>query len=103
MLNLLFGAFYADLGSLRSICDILKREKDVLKYLNEEFWARVKSTLSGLKEHCLEFELIQSAKRIDRMLTKLNQQHDVEYARVHLKDLEATIRAEADDHWVVVR
>jgi hypothetical protein len=107
MLNLLFGAFYANLGSLRSLCDILEREKDVLTYLNDKFWMQLKETLTSLKRDCLEFELIQSAKRIDRILKKLDQQHDLNqrydevYARIHLKDLEAAIRDEADDHLVI--
>jgi hypothetical protein len=101
MLNLLFGAFYANLGALRSLCDILEREKIVLEYQNDKFWAQVKDTLISLKKDCLEFELIQSAKRIDRILKQMAQYPDENYARVHLKDLESAIRDEADDHWVI--
>ena len=101
MLTFLFGAFYTKLETLGFQIKILEMTKGRPEALADEFYARLLQFLNDLKQECLELELIQSGKHIDRIVRHVANKRDHDYMLIHLKDLEAGIRDEGERHLVI--
>src|SRR5438093_1389684 len=84
MMNLVIGAFYHLLRSMRSyikhdeIIDKLKAV-DLIAYKAERqrLYDGVQKTLTDLKEDCDNFGLIESGRCIARIITKLEHKDDI--------------------------
>jgi hypothetical protein len=101
MLTFLFGAYYHKLRGLRAHIDIIETYKKRPEPLTGKFYADTITSLNELKKSCGELFLIQSGKRIDRIIAHISRQQDDAYLLIHLSDLEAAMREEGEDHLAI--